>query len=223
MSEACLAILAHEKAAPTIADFEPQWRKLNMDMRVFLPEGDKWTGGEVQHVYNYGESAHRGIPAYKRFCRVLESLLCTSHKEFVIAEYDTVKLTTAQPLVTPGHFSASFCATFGTDVERIVGRSVYFIALSPWCLDRKTAFSLLFAMQARLDSTLYEEWVAGYLDRWIASVALEAGIPCAKLTNALGWPHDIADIHAKIRAVGATWIHGWKSKQDFKDLWPTSQ
>lgn len=219
----CLAIIAHEKAAPTIADFEPQWRKLGLPILAFLPEGDKWPGGEVERVYNYGESAHRGVPVYLRFVNVLLELLRTQYDEYIIAEYDTANLTAALPASTPNHLSSAFCSTFGPDVEKVTGHRTYYISLSPWCLDRAIARRLLFAMWQRLDFPKHEEWVGGYLDRWIASVALEAAIPCAKLPNAIGWTHGIEDIHAKARAMQATWIHGWKSKADFKDLWPIAQ
>jgi hypothetical protein len=211
----CLAILAHEKAAPTIADFYPQWRKLGLPMIAFLPVGDSWPGGPVNRVVNYGVSAHRGLPVYDRFMQCLQTMLQTDYEWFALMEYDTANLTDTLPGINVMCVNAGLMQAFGAGAE-----DGQILALSPWIMTRPMAAALLEAMRTQLRKNDCAQWVDGLLDRFIGVAILKENVPYAGLEQCWPWCEDRWDMMKLIADKNATIIHGWKSKESFKHLWP---
>jgi len=211
----CLAILAHEKAAPTIADFYPQWRKLGIPMIAFLPVGDSWPGGPVNRVVNYGVSAHRGLPVYDRFMQCLQTMLETEYDWFAIMEYDTVNLAERIPDINVMAVNCGLLQAWGAGAE-----PGQILALSPWIMTRPMAAALLEALKMQLRRPDCVKWVDGLLDRWIGVAILKASLPYAGLKECFPWCDDRWDMMKLLEENNAIIVHGWKTKESFKHLWP---
>ena len=217
----CIAVLAHEGAKETIAEFQPQWERLGLPIHVFLPEGDKWPGTPVDAVYNQGTSAHRGQETYDRFIRMAETLLKTDYEMFVMMEYDTVNLVDDLPDFNRYKANCAFLETNGEDVARCLKRNHFYIALSPWIWSRSTIEALLPFMKIPITEPQEVEWIDGLLDRWIAMVVLnQRAVKAGNITRSYSWPVNDPIAHEKIKHFGMIWVHGWKRKSDFLDLWP---
>lgn len=218
----CLAVIAHDKAGPTIADFGPQWEKLGVPILGFMPKGQQWPGEHAHKVYHYGVSAHRGIAVFDRFLNVCETLMRTDCGRFVVIEYDTLNRNNDLPNFEAG-ICASWSVTYGPLVQRATGHEKYGLAFSPWCIERASMPGFIDAMKWRLANPFAGEWVTGLLDRWIATVVIGARLPYHHLVESCGWTHNNAGIYEAIAKHNLTWVHGWKTKEEFKDLWPTKQ
>lgn len=216
----CLAVLAHQGAGETIADFQPRWQKLGLPILAFLPEGDQWPGAPVAKVFNQGTSAHRGLAAYMRFMLMCEALLESEYDTYIIIEYDTVNLTDRLPSFAPSNLNCAFLRTFGEECEKLLRCKNYVIALSPWIVSREVMRGWLDAMRIRFAKPIFTQWIDGLLDRWLAVVIMEGKILANNITQAYSWPCNDPQAHEKIEKHKWEWIHGWKRKSDFKHLWP---
>lgn len=203
-----LAILAHESAQPTVDEFLPKWNALPCRKIAFIPSGHKLEG--FQEIIHQGESAYSGAKVFVRFLLCLEALLETTAEILIVAEYDTVPLRPELPKYTPGLMISNFVS--------IGNPATILCALSPWVMDRPTAESFVSAGRKHLIEFGDCDHLDGLLDRWIGEVILAGCIKCNGGMDMIGYPwHE--GIHRRIRNTRANWIHGFKSKADFGDLW----
>lgn len=208
-----LAIMAHGGAQSTVDEFLPKWEACNPTLLICsLPEGEHVDGFTL--CYNAGKSAYSGYEVFRRFILTLECCLETVSDIIVISEYDTVPLKPALPKCNPGCVTSYFVLAEGP----IIGRGLQLCALSPWVMDRPAAELLLAACkQAIIDDPDYPAG-KGLLDRWLGHVIHTHNVPRMMGMDMLGYPwHDGA--HDRIKWMGFNWIHGWKRKEEFKDLW----
>ena len=214
----CLAIIAHEKAAPTIADFQPQWQKLNLPIIAFLPEGDRWPGAPVNRVVHHGINAHRGLPVYERFMHCCRTLLTeTGFDTFCVMEYDTVNLADELPDIDAAAVNCGLAETWGDGAP-----PGQVLAFSPWIASRPMMAALLEALNMQLKKPAHAKWVAGLLDRWIGTALQAAGVPAVGIGECMPWCDDSWDMMKLFAEKKTTLAHGWKSKEKFQHLWPKS-
>jgi hypothetical protein len=207
-----LAILAHQAAQPTIDDFMPQWKRLPCDVVAFIPEGDTIQGFDA--VHNIGISAYSGAQVFERFLLTCEALESMPYDRFIIAEYDTVNLSDELPPYIAGHMISNFVIADG--INKNTGTQ--FCALSPWVMDRPTLRQFIEAGRKYAPEDGDAPSMGGLLDRWIGSVAKRSGMKTKWPYNMIGYPwHE--GIHRRITNTGATWIHGFKTKEEFGELW----
>lgn len=201
-----VAIMAHAGAQPTVDLFLPQWKTLDCSIYCSAPEGEHVAG--FQRYVSCGVSAYSGIEVFRRFTLTLDAMILNQHDPIIIAEYDTVNLRPDLPRVIPGCVTAYF----SMDGD-------YLCALSPWSMDRKTAFLLWEACREALHRD--GDYLAGkgLLDRWIGNVVKTAGIPYRLAPDVLSYPWH-AGAHDRIKRMGFNWIHGWKTKEEFGGLIP---
>ncbi len=212
----CLAIMGHEGARATIAEFQPRWNKLGLPILAFVPATDQWPGEPVDHVYQEGENAHGGEPVYRRFLGMCQRLLETEHDRFVIMEYDTVNLSDQLPEFGGREIVGGFMKTFGPEVP---GGS-YYISLSPWMMSRPMLAALVEAMRMQLRRPQHVSWVGGLLDRWLAVAMLEVDLPLMTDARALPFPFPHLKPLEWIEQHKPVFVHGYKRAADFKHLWP---
>lgn len=207
-----LAILAHEGAADTVADFMPRWRRLGIPVWGFVPDGHALGG--FDRLICHGANGRVGASVFGRFLHCCDALLTDSDADvFIIAEYDTVNILDN---LTPYKRGVVTCPGVVIPAE---GRKTAKCLLSPWTMDCQTLGRLCAAMRSVLAET--NEWngTDGLLDRWLGFVCAQHSIPCLNACNALGYPwHD--GVHERIRRLNYAWVHGWKRKEDFGELWP---
>lgn len=209
-----LAILAHQSAQPSVDDFMPRWKALNVPLVCYVPDGDS-IEGDFDDVCRLGTSAHSGAEVYKRFLWTVEDLLRGEHDWFIIAEYDTVPLRAEPPQMVDGNINCY--AVMDTPHNRIVGE-MQLCMLSPWVMDRQTAEWFVSAAKTEINKEPDPPRFYGLLDRWIGHVCRTHEIPACCTSELFGYPiHPGA--HEKIRRMNYNWIHGWKRKEQFEDLW----
>lgn len=213
----CIGIIAHERAAQTIADFQPRWERLKIPLYGFVPEGDQWPGKPLLRIFQQGESIHRGDAALRRFVLACETMMTLEYDAYCLMEYDTVNLNDAFPAWDPFSVCAGYMAVH--DDRPPVD---YMVAFSPWIVTRPMMAALLEAMRIRLKHPVRPNWVSGLVDRWLATVIIEGFLPAGAIKGLCPWPHNRNNPHAEIKTAGWTWVHGWKTKEDFGDLWPTA-
>ena len=204
----CLAIFTHEGAAGTVDDFMPRWKALGIPVIGCYPEGDRITG-DWDDTISEGISAHAGEAVFLRFRNTCDRLLATRHDLFVIAEYDTVNLRDELPRHTAGHVS-----TYPITINDSPAKCL----LSPWVMDRMTLAELSVAMSHELKVNRRCEESMGLLDRWLGIVCEHGEVKTIMCANALGYPWHAGAID-RIRRMGYAWVHGWKHKENFGDLW----
>lgn len=214
---ACLAIIGHEGARETIDLFLPRWRRLNIPIIGFVPEGDKWPSGHVSRWFALGENARTGQKVYQRFMQVCETLLRGTHDLFVIAEYDTANLSDSLPQYDPSAISTFVCCAtdpWGKPLDICP-------VLSPWIMTRAMLWKLLEACRSYSEtdhSSEDTEFINGLLDRWLGAVISAAKLPTYTMPDVLSYPwHESAK--AEIVKNNVTWVHGWKTKEEFGDIW----
>ncbi len=208
-----LAILAHESAQPTIDDFLPKWNQLDARIICYVPVGHLVTGfDEVRHI---GESAHAGNKVFRRFIDTLKDLLTTDADNFVVIEYDTVNRHPLLPKATPGKL-VSYLVTLHRHCE--TSGPMQLCSLSPWVMDRTTMEIFIATAERILPDDPDGADISGLLDRWIGNVIERGPIPAIRGGDMLGYPYH-PGIHDRITRMGYNWIHGWKRKEDFGDLW----
>lgn len=207
-----LAILAHEGAKETVEDFMPRWMRLGILVWGFVPSGETLEG--FDRLVSNGVNSRVGTGVFNRFLGCCEVLLSESDADaFIIAECDTVNILDN---LTP--YKRGFITCPGVLIPNESGGSAKCL-LSPWTMDRETLAKLVAAMESTL--AVGDDWfgTSGLLDRWLGAVCDRHGIPCLNACNALGYPwHDGS--HEKIRRMNYAWVHGWKRKEDFGELWP---
>lgn len=209
-----VAILAHQSAQPTVDDFLPQWRKLPCDVIYYVPVGDSLE--RVSEYRQVGESAHSGAKVFRRFLDTLKDLAEMDYDHYVVAEYDTVNLRPELPTLYN-----NVITTFAVDApphNQSYG-PMQLCLLSPWCFPR----SLLIQFIAHAESDLSKEpdgaELAGLLDRWIGRVVDNSKLRFTTGGDMLGYPYHVG-VHDRIRKLRLNWIHGWKSKAQFENVWP---
>jgi hypothetical protein len=211
-----LAILAHEAARPTIADFFPRWQKLGLPMLGFVPDGHRWPGPCIETVFAQGKSSHDGPDVIDRFILALETLHDTEYDRFVLMEYDTVNLVDRLPKIDWSLLSAGIMNAFH---DGCPGDS-YYIALSPWIFTRETLRPFLAGCLRQRKHPSYQSWVKGLLDRFVAVVITEEKIPASSIPELMPFPFEALKPLEAIPLNNMTWVHGWKRKEQFKHLWP---
>jgi hypothetical protein len=207
-----LAIMAHGGAQATVDDFLPHWKSLDAFLICSLPKGENLTG--FDNYFHGGQSAYSGYHVFHRFMLTLRMLLETTYDDIIIAEYDTVNLRPELPVIEFGSLGSYFVVAEGP----VSGSPLQLCALSPWCMDRGTGWKLLAACEESLTLDPDYEAGKGLLDRWIGKVVWDHGIPHHVGQFLLGYPWHVG-VHDRIRNLHANWIHGWKTKEDFKHLW----
>lgn len=208
--KAVLAIMAHDKAKPTVDQYSPRWKTLGLETRLYVPEGDTMEG-----TIQAGESAHSGIKVYQRFIKTLEHLLETSDKEvFIVAEYDTVNMNASLPRYTPGRMTSYLIRS--APHNQTEGEE-QLCALSPWIMDRATMAAFIKAGYDHIEKHGACDHLSGLLDRWIGEVVLTHNIPFAHGNDLLGYPFK-EGVEDAIRS-GKTWVHGFKSITEFQNIW----
>lgn len=209
---ATVLIMAHGGAQATVNDFLPKWKALPAQLVCSLPEGEHVDGFNL--YFHGGKSAYSGRECFNRFIATLQTALETSSEILVIAEYDTVPLRPVLPVIKPGKVMSYYVVAEGP----VIGRGLQFCALSPWAMDRPTAVKLLAACRAAIAEDPDYPAGKGLLDRWLGHVITRYDVPREMGMDMLGYPwHDGA--HDRIRWMNFNWIHGWKSKEEFGDLW----
>lgn len=211
---ACLAIIAHEGARETIELFQPKWKTLGIPIYGFVPLGQSWPGDPVQ-CFVQGENARTGTDVYGRFISACKSLLLTTdHDLFVIAEYDTVNLTPYLPAIDFGCVN-----TFIVSMVDWHEPDAVTPMLSPWIVTRPMLAAMLEACRMfRREYPQGEGFIKGLLDRWIGAALIAASVPTDHCYDMLSYPWR-EDYREHIAKYKCTWIHGWKTKQQFGDLW----
>jgi hypothetical protein len=211
---ACLAILAHAGAAKTVAEFMPQWKSLGKTVLGFVPDGHHLNGFDV--LISEGRSAHAGFYVFDRFLRACERLVGSPFDTYVIAEYDTVNLKPELPSLAPGYITSP--GSWSPPHNETCGANQLCL-LSPWTMDRDTLREFIAAARESLKTNPDYPEGAGLLDRWIGYVVIQNNLKATSAINAIGYPYHNG-IHERIRRMGFAWVHGWKSKSEFRDLWP---
>lgn len=209
-----LAVLAHAQAAKTVAEFAPRWDALGVPVIYFLPEYS-WIPG-IENWRTCGKSAHKGFHVFDRFLQVCEALdQFTEYDPVCIIEYDTVCLRPEFPTIVPDGISSCLISAEGFSGERQL------CMLSPWVFSGSALRE--FVAAGRKELTEDPEYAAGggLLDRWIGHVCAKHNLPMDYCDNALGYPW-FDGAHEKIRRLNPAWVHGWKTKEDFGDLWEAS-
>ncbi len=210
--------MAHDGAAETILDFQPQWEKLGFDILAFIPKDQEWPGAPVKAVFKQGASAHNGEPVFRRFLSLCETLAESDYERFAIFEYDTVNLTDQLPVTDPSNLAGGLMLTFGPDVPN---HGNFFISLSPWILHRRVLSHLIHAMSLALAcKSPHEEWIDGLLDRWLAVLFMEYDVPCETIQKAMPFPFAHLAPLRFIEKEKTAVVHGFKRRQDFGHLWP---
>lgn len=208
-----LAILAHESAQPTIDDFLPRWKQVDARLICYTPIGHNVIG--FDETRTLGESAHSGYQVFSRFVETLKDLLTLDREWFVVAEYDTVNLRPDLPRMIAGRLTSHLVMAPPHDCA---SGQMQLCSLSPWIMDRKTMALFVFESERLLVDDPNCHRASGLLDRWIGTVIQKGEIPAQGGTDLLGYPwHPGA--HRRIRSMGYNWVHGWKRKEDFLDLW----
>lgn len=214
-----IAVMAHAGAKPTIDAFLPQWKKLGPPIFAFLPSGDKWPSAPINGVVVGGESARTGNPVFLRFLDMCKRLLTAHFDAYFIMEYDTVNLTNKLPRFNPSVVNSGLVALVGME-----GHSQPKCSMSPWVLTRAMLAALVEAMQMELRDPCnadLEQFHMGLLDRWIGVACMRAHLPQGHLPDVLPYPWDTKeDVHKRIADDGISWVHGWKTKENFRHLWP---
>jgi hypothetical protein len=211
----CIAILAHAGAANSVREFQPQWEKLGIPMIGFMPDGEAWPGSPVSKVVNIGISAHKGDDVFNRFLGICEWLLASDYDVFYIMEYDTLNMSDHLPSINGMAVNCAAC--FVTGLNAMNGQ---LLAFSPWVMTRPMLAALIEALKIQLKKRSCEEWVGGLLDRWIGVALTVEKVPVQNIEDALGWPAVTSDPHLYIRLKKPLVVHGWKRKEEFKDVWP---
>jgi hypothetical protein len=214
--DACLAIIAHEGARDTVADFMPQWVKIGLPMVGFVPAGQAWPGeSNGITVHAMGPGGHNA-PLLDRFQRVCRTLLReTDFDAFTIFEYDTVNLREL-PAVDMGRISSAMMETYGPDVP--MGH--YYISLSPWIMSRPMLAAMVESMHWLTRKPKHDSWHTNLLDRWLGVAMVETCLPIANIPTAMPFPFERLKPLEWMHQRKCTIAHGFKRKLDFKDLWP---
>ncbi len=213
---ACLAIMAHEGAQQTVCDFYPQWEKLGIPIHLYVPNGHNLKG---HNAIQNGPDARTGNNVVWRFMQICKDLLETDSSDlYILAEYDTLNLTDQLPdivisAVNCGHVQL---AQKDNDATNILNGQQ--CALSPWIVSRPMLAALVEALKMGMAAG-FSPYREGLLDRMIADACNRFGVPMRNIEKLLPYPW-IENPQKRIVALGKTWVHGWKTKEEFKELWP---
>lgn len=213
-----LTILAHTGAASTIRDYLPQWQKLDVDLAFAYPFisviADEIPNSAT--VLKIGVDAHKGESCMRRFLETLRYLYGMDRNVHIIAEYDTVNLTERLPEGNPRQINCG--AVFQLRSAKTNDLLPQFCCMSPWMVTRPMMAALICCVEDALKISP-PDWVLGLLDRWIGFAVFRLAAPVGGMPNVCAYPW-LPDIHFAIRERSIDWVHGWKSKEDFKHLWP---
>jgi len=213
----CLAILAHAGASATLADFQPRWERLGLPLLAFVPYADTWPGRPVHQVYHQGASVHAGAGAIARFTLAVETLVNLTHFDrYLLMEYDTVNLADTLPALDWSVFNGGFMHCHGPETPA----HHYQVSFSPWAFTRSVGQLLLAAIARERARPSHPTWTAGLVDRWLAAVCLERGLPFKTMPDTLGYPFPECQPLAYIAAQQINFVHGYKSAAAFQELWP---
>jgi len=199
-----LIVIAHESAQPTIDLFLPKWKALDCDLICAVPVEHKVSGFE--RVFENGESAHAGRKVFERFLDACRMSLETGCERITIAEYDTVPLRPQMPPIVDDKIT---CGLFYSTPHNSEVGEMQSLILSPWSMTRQTMRRFVAGMESAMEEDL---------DRWLGWAITRAGIEVHGTHKISSYPmHPGA--REKIKRTGANWIHGWKTREQFGDLW----
>jgi hypothetical protein len=145
-----------------------------------------------------------------------ETLLETDYEKFVIFEYDTVNLADTLPPTDHGKIASGIMETSGPDIPG----GYFFISLPPWIMCRPLMELLVKAMHSTIHHKQPEDaWISGLLDRWLAVLFIKHEIPIENIVESMPFPFPhLAPL--QMIAQSRSLVHGYKHKEDFKNLWP---
>lgn len=207
-----VAIMAHATAQSTVDDFLPRWRSLEADLYCSIPHGEEVHG--FQNNIWLGTSAYSGFHVFNRFLLTLDAMIQTGCKRITIAEYDTVNIAPKLPYILPDGITSYFVLAPGFAENE----PVQLCALSPWSMERETAIRLSSICRELLAVDPDYPAGKGLLDRWIGKCVVLSEIPRVVGPDLLGYPWHVG-AHDRIKRMGLNWIHGWKKREEFGDLW----
>ena len=214
MGDRILAILAHQSAQVTVDEFLPQWRKVDCHLRCYVPVGDTVTGfDDVQQI---GVSAHSGYGVFRRFIDTCRDLLRDEYEHYIIAEYDTLNMTPELPMLRADKLTTY---VVWAPPHNTNDGALQLCLLSPWCFPRHLLARFVEEAERQIEIDPDAPRFGGLLDRWIGWVVRKAGIPTTLDPDLLGYPY-FDEVYDLIKWAKPTWVHGWKRKEDFKDVWP---
>lgn len=208
-----MAVMAHAGAESTVLQFLPRWSALDVRLVGCYPSSDKLPGLFPEEI-SAGPSSHSGYRVFRRFCDTLEALLATGEERFVVIEYDCVPLVRAVPPVFTGPLA---CSVVVEENSPRLGGNSQTLCLPPWCGDKYTMRALLKACLKYLDDDGDAPWCRGLLDRWIGAVAARESLAVYVLGD-VAWYAPFLGQHW-IRERGCKWVHGWKDRELFGNLW----
>jgi hypothetical protein len=209
-SQITIAVLAHDEAMPTVELFRPQWSRLGAEIITYFPVGS--TSGGTHR----GVSAYKGKECVERFLHSVEhALTVTSTPWLCVMEYDTINLTAQWPDLNPCALNCGLFSLFTPDGVDTGHKC----SLSPWIATRPQWMAFLEAIRIQLGKPVPEWTLGGLLDRMLGEAAATNFIQISNITRLCAYPW-IPDAQKRIAAAGVTWVHGWKTKEDFGPLFP---
>jgi hypothetical protein len=206
-----LCIMAHEGAQGTIDQFMPKWRKLGVPVVASVPEW-QWVNG-FDAVYSHGKSSHSGYHVFERFLATCNWVYSLGYEEHIIAEYDTVCL---QPdwICPPGKLT---CGKYESTPHNQSSGELQDLFLSPWCMDRATLRDFTVDMYKHIRNDPDGPRYSGMLDRWIGGMT--GWVDRVQTTHKIESYPMYLGAHDRIQRLGVSWVHGWKDKSQFGELW----
>jgi hypothetical protein len=210
MQPITIAVLAHDAAAPTVEAFREQWKKLGAEILIYLPIGSESKGTQR------GWNAYKGEDCVKRFLYSVEHALSVTSTEWLcVMEYDTLNLTEHWPTLNPFAVNCGLFHLLNPDGSS-TGKHC---ALSPWIATRPQWMAFLEALRMTLSEPFPEWTLGGLLDRVIGDALVTHNVVTRNVAELLAYPW-IPNAQKQIAANGITWVHGWKTKEDFGPLFP---
>jgi hypothetical protein len=181
-------------------------------MRIYLPQGS----GTQINGHRIGKDAHKGVDCVERFISSIERALAWSSSEWLcVMEYDTLNLTEHWPTLNPFAVNCGLFHLLNPDGSS-TGKHC---ALSPWIATRPQWMAFLEALRMTLSEPFPEWTLGGLLDRVIGDALVTHNVVARNIPELLAYPW-IPNAQKQIAANGITWVHGWKTKEDFGPLFP---
>jgi hypothetical protein len=195
----------------------PKWKQLGLPVIGFFPENS--VGNLFDETACFGKSAHSGRFVFERFIAILENLLARDYERVILAEYDTLNMRNEIPEFNPGH-----CSSWSVLLPPHGGACGpdQLCCFSPWMFDRKSAAEFIDAGKKEIETDPDCSSRLGLLDRWIGKVVSENKIPILHPSNVFGWAKHEGWTE-RVKRFNPAWVHGWKNKSDYGDLWPTQK
>lgn len=209
-----LAVMAHQTAQISCDLFLPRWRVLDVPIVAYLPEGHTIKGFDAYR--NVGINGILGWSILNRYLQTCIALLEEDFDEYTLIEYDTVNLGDQLPECLPGGVTSNM--VFARPHEKHDGPECEVLSFSPWTFDRKSLAAFVEKATEMLQADPEGSERKGILDRWVGLVIERAGLEHHPILSGIGWPKH-PGAHELIERMGINWVHGWKLRCEFGDLW----